>query len=37
MIQREILQRIYEQIKTPYKYGPVLKIDGKKDRFSRGF
>lgn len=30
MIQREILERIYEQIKTPYKYGPVLKIDGRK-------
>ena len=30
MIKREILDQIYDQIKTPYKYGPVLKLDGRK-------
>lgn len=29
-MDREIVERIYEQIKTPYKYGPVLKIEGRK-------
>jgi len=28
-MDRAVLKRIYEQIKTPYKYGAVLKIDGK--------
>lgn len=28
-MDRVVLERIYEQIKTPYKYGAVLKLDGK--------
>lgn len=29
-VDRAILEKIYDQIKTPYKYGAVLKIDGRK-------
>ncbi len=29
-MERSILERIYDQIKTPYKYGSVLKLDGRK-------
>lgn len=28
-MEREILEKIYNQIKTPYKYGAVLKLDGR--------
>ena len=29
-MDRKILEDIYEKIKTPYKYGPVLKLTGRK-------
>lgn len=29
-MDRRILEEIYEKLKTPYKYGPVLKIEGEK-------
>ncbi len=29
-MEQAVLQRIYEQLKTPYKHGAVLKLDGRK-------
>ena len=29
-MDRTVLEKIYEKIKTPYKYGAVLKLDGRK-------
>ncbi|MBQ8407751.1 MAG: glycosylase [Clostridia bacterium] len=29
-MDRTVLEKIYEQIKTPYKYGAVLKLEGRK-------
>ena len=29
-MDRAALKKIYEKIKTPYKYGAVLKLDGRK-------
>ena len=28
-MDKSVLKRIYDKIKTPYKYGPVLKLDGR--------
>ena len=28
-MDRSVLENIYEQLKTPYKYGSVLKIEGR--------
>ena len=29
-MEKTVMQSIYEQLKTPYKYGAVLKLEGRK-------